>query len=50
MNVNTASVHVLNYISGVTKAAAKKIFKNRPYISRKNLKKQLSPKVYEQAI
>ena len=50
INVNTASVYVLNHISGIDKRAAKKIYNNRPYISRAHLKKQLSDKVYEQAI
>lgn len=49
INVNTASSYVLNYISGIDKRAAKKIYNNRPYKSRKDLKKQLSDKVYEQA-
>lgn len=50
INVNTASVYVLNHISGIDKRAAKKIYNNRPYTSREHLKKQLSDKVYEQAI
>lgn len=50
INVNTASSYVLNYISWIDKRAAKKIFNNRPYKSRYDLKKQLSDKVYEQAI
>lgn len=50
INVNTASSYVLGHISGITKAAAKKIYNNRPYSSRKNLKKQLTPKAYQQAI
>lgn len=50
INVNTASSYVLNYISWIDKRAAKKIFNNRPYSSRVDLKKQLSDKVYEQAI
>lgn len=49
INVNTASSHVLSFISGITKRSAKKIYNNRPYKSRKDLNKQLSPKVYEQA-
>jgi len=49
INVNTASSYVLNHISGINKTAAKKIYNNRPYASRAELKKQLSPKVYEQA-
>ena len=49
INVNTASSYVLAHISGVTKTSAKKIYKNRPYRSRAELKKQLSPKLYEQA-
>lgn len=50
INVNTASIHVLNHIAGIDKRAAKKIYNNRPYKSREHLKKQLSDKVYEQAI
>ncbi len=50
INVNTASIYVLNHISWIDKRAAKKIYKNRPYKSREDLKKQLSDKVYEQAI
>lgn len=50
INVNTASIHVLNHVSGIDKRAAKKIYNHRPYASRAELKKQLSDKVYEQAI
>ncbi len=50
IDVNKASSYVLNHISGIDKRAAKKIYNNRPYRSREHLKKQLSPKVYEQAI
>ena len=50
INVNTASIYVLNYISGIDKRVAKKIYNNRPYKSRQDLKKVLSDKVYEQAI
>ncbi|MDD3793521.1 MAG: Tex-like N-terminal domain-containing protein [Candidatus Gracilibacteria bacterium] len=50
INVNTASSYVLNYISGIDKKIAKKIYNNRPYKSRAELKKQLSAKSYEQAI
>jgi len=50
VSVNTASSYVLNYISWIWKVAAKKIYNHRPYKSRADLKKQLSPKVYEQAI
>lgn len=49
INVNTASSYVLNFISWIDKRAAKKIYNNRPYKSRKDLAKQLSAKVYEQA-
>lgn len=49
INVNTASSYVLEFISGIDKRAAKKIYNNRPYKSRIHLKKQLSEKVYEQA-
>jgi len=50
ININTASSYVLEYISGIDKKTAKKIYKNRPYKSRIELKKQLSVKAYEQAI
>lgn len=50
VNVNLASVHVLNHISGFDKRIAKKVYSNRPYQSRKQLQKVLSEKAYEQAI
>ena len=50
INVNSASSYVLNYISGIDKRLAKKIFNNRPYKSRIDLKKQMTAKTYEQAI
>lgn len=50
INVNTASSYVLQYISGINKTLAKKIYKNRPYRSREDLKKQLSEKAFEQAV
>jgi uncharacterized protein len=50
INVNTASVYVLKNISWIDLRTAKKIYKNRPYKSREDLKKVLSDKVYEQAI
>ena len=50
ININTASIYVLNHISGITKTVAKKLYKNRPYSSRKEIKKQLSSKIYEQCI
>ena len=49
INVNTASSYVLAHISGINKTSAKKIYNHRPYTSRADLKKQLSPKIYEQA-
>jgi len=50
INVNTSSIYVLNHISGINKTLAKKIYKNRPYKNREQLKKVLSDSVYEQAI
>lgn len=50
VNVNNASSYVLGYISGIDKRLAKKIFNNRPYASRADLKKQMTDKTYEQAI
>lgn len=50
VNVNNASSYVLEYISGIDKRLAKKIFKNRPYASREDVKKQMTEKTYEQAI
>ncbi len=41
INVNTASSYVLQYISGINKTLAKKIYKHRPYASRKDIGKQL---------
>lgn len=50
VNVNTASVHVLSYISGLDKRTAKKVYHHRPYTSRSALAKILTSKAYEQAI
>lgn len=50
INVNTASIYLLNHISWIDKRQAKKIYNNRPYLSRADLKKVLSEKTYEQAI
>ena len=50
INVNTASSYVLSHISGINKTSAKKIYNHRPYTSRADLKKQLTPKIYEQAV
>lgn len=50
INVNTASAFVLNYISWLNRKSAKKVAENRPYKSRKTLKKVLGEKSYEQAI
>lgn len=50
INVNNASSYVLNYISGIDKRLAKKIFKNRPYKNREDLKKHMSEKAYEQSV
>ncbi len=50
VNVNTASVHVLSYISGLDKRTAKKVYHHRPYASRAALAKILTSKAYEQAI
>lgn len=50
VNVNTASVHVLSYISGLDKRTAKKVYSHRPYTSRAKLAKVLTSKAYEQAI
>lgn len=50
INVNTASVYLLNHISWIDKRQAKKIYANRPYKSRKELQKVLWEKAYEQAI
>ena len=50
VNVNTASVHVLQYISWLDKRTAKKLYNHRPYASRKSLEKVLSEKAYEQAV
>ena len=50
INVNTSSIYVLQHVSWINKTAAKKIYKNRPYKNRAELKKVLSAKIYEQAI
>lgn len=50
VNINTASVYVLSYISGLDKRSAKKIYNHRPYASRISLAKILSSKSYEQSI
>lgn len=50
VNVNSASSYVLNYISGIDKRLAKKIFAGRPYKNREDLKKKMTEKNYEQAI
>ncbi len=50
VNVNIASVYVLNHISGFDKRTAKKVYAHRPYKSRKQLQKVLSEKAYEQSI
>lgn len=50
VNVNSASAFVLTYISGLNKKSAQKLSENRPYHSRKSIKKVLGEKSYEQAI
>ncbi|MDD2566309.1 MAG: Tex-like N-terminal domain-containing protein [Candidatus Gracilibacteria bacterium] len=50
INVNNASVYVLNHISGIDKREAKKIYNHRPYKSRATLQKVLSEKAYKLAI
>lgn len=50
INLNSASVYVLNYISGLNKKTAKKLVENAPYNSRAELKKILSKKTFEQAV
>lgn len=50
INVNSASAFVLTYISWLTKKSAQKLSENRPYHSRKSIKKVLWDKAYEQAI
>lgn len=49
ININTASVYILSYISGLSKKSAKKIFDNRSYKSRKELSRVLTKKTFEQA-
>lgn len=49
INVNTASIYLLNHISWIDKRQAKKIYEKRPYKSRADLKKVLWEKAYEQA-
>ena len=50
INVNTSSIYVLQHVSGINKTMSKKIYKNRPYKNRTELKKVLSAKIYEQAV
>jgi protein Tex len=50
INVNNASVYVLNHISWIDKREAKKIYNHRPYKSRVTLQKVLSEKAYKMAI
>lgn len=50
INVNTSSVHLLKNVSGLTKTTATKIFKNKPYKNREELKKILSDKTFEQSV
>ncbi len=50
VNVNIASISVLEHISGLDKRSAKKVYNHRPYTSRAALTKVLSEKAYEQAI
>lgn len=49
INVNTASIYLLNHISWIDKRQAKKIYENRPYKSRSELKKVLWEKALQQA-
>lgn len=50
VNVNLASISALQYISGLDKRSAKKVYTHRPYYSREALAKVLPPKGYEQAV
>lgn len=50
INLNTASEYLLSYVSGLTKAMAKKITTNAPYNSRDELRKVLSAKAFQQAV
>lgn len=50
INLNTASKYLLENISGLTSKSAQKIINNKPYRSRKELKKILTPKAYEYSI
>jgi uncharacterized protein len=50
INVNVASVYLLSYVSGLSSRTAKKLFENRPYKTRMDLKKVLTPKAFEQSI
>ncbi|MBN1755742.1 S1 RNA-binding domain-containing protein [bacterium] len=50
INLNTASVYLLAYVSGLNRRSASKIFENRPYNSREDLLAVLTPKAYEQSV
>lgn len=47
INVNTATKYLLEKVSGLTKKSAQKIEENKPYSSRNDLKKILTPKAFE---
>ena len=53
VNINTASPSILKYVSGMTKKSIEKVFdyKNKTkFKNREEIKKLLTPKVYEQSI
>ncbi len=54
VDVNTASVSLLNYVSGLTKSVSEKIITYRQKLgkimNKEQLKKVLSPKAYEQSV
>ena len=53
VNINTASPSILKYVSGMTKKSIEKVFdyKNKTKFKNRNeIKKLLTPKVYEQSI
>lgn len=51
VDVNTASVELLSYVAGMTKAVAERIVQERPFASREELRKvpKLGPKAFEQS-
>ncbi len=50
ININTTSKYLLEKISGLTSRSAQKIIDNKPFSSREEIKKIITPKAYEYSI